>query len=142
MSKQTKRRTWDVNDYKNMEKGKKNNTKLKYTRKEDRVTAVLDLNLEKAVGKRFIDSTQQAGYMCKICSLLYSDSQSYLDHINSRMHQISAGISDIPEKVSLKQVIDRIEYWKNQKPESETVEQVKKRVLSHQLEMRKKKKIA
>ena len=122
-----KRRTFEVDDFPDTEKAPKK-AKLKYTKKEDRVSATLNLDLEKAVGRRMISATQLAGYVCKICNLVYSDSHSYLEHLNSRMHQISAGISDIPDKVSLQQVLDRIEYWKNQKPESETVEAIKKRV--------------
>ena len=134
-----KRRTFDVKQYEGLEKTKKK-SKLKYTRKEDRISTTLNLNLEKAVGKRQITSDQQAGYVCKICNLVYSDSQSYLDHLNSRMHQISAGISDKPEQVDLQQVLDRIEYWKNQKPETETVEQVKKRIEQHRLDLKNKNK--
>eukprot|EP00834_Sanchytrium_tribonematis_P000800 NODE_15_length_50561_cov_0.608081.p31 type:complete len:142 gc:universal NODE_15_length_50561_cov_0.608081:23962-23537(-) len=123
-----KRREFDVNT---LPIAKKKKPDLKYTPKNERVSTTLNLNLQNAVGKRLIHTSQQAGYVCKVCDLVFSDSNAYLEHINSRMHQIAAGISDVPEKVSIDQVLERIAYWENLQPKVESKETIEKRLKKH-----------
>ena len=115
-----KRRTFDVKDLPKIEK---KSSKPRYTAKQDRKSATFNLNLEKAVGSKFINASQQVGYACKLCDVVYSSSSAYLDHINSKMHQIAAGISDIPEQVNLQQVLDRLQYWRDQQLTKKNTEQ-------------------
>lgn len=48
------------------------------------------------------------GFYCDTCRILYKDSHSYLNHINSKAHQKAIGRSMKVEKASLDQVKERL----------------------------------
>jgi U4/U6.U5 tri-snRNP component SNU23 len=77
--------------------------------KNDRTTAINFQDIEKV---KIVDSTENSGFYCKDCNLSCKDSVSFLDHLNSRVHQRNLGIEMRVEKSSLDQVKARIEYHK------------------------------
>jgi len=61
---------------------------------------------------KIVDSTENSGFYCKDCNLSFKDSVSFLDHLNSRLHQRNLGIEMRVEKSSYDQVFARIEHHK------------------------------
>jgi U4/U6.U5 tri-snRNP component SNU23 len=70
------------------------------------------LDFEKRVGKATVVSSlrdKNSGFYCEICKVLQKDSNAYLNHLNSRIHQKNLGMSLRVERVDAKSVEDRIE---------------------------------
>ena len=54
------------------------------------------------------DMLNATGYYCKVCEKSYKDSVSYLDHVNSKLHQRKLGYSMRVERSSVEQVRRRL----------------------------------
>ena len=48
------------------------------------------LNFQDLDQVKIVDSTENSGFYCKDCNLSFKDSVSFLDHLNSRLHQRNA----------------------------------------------------
>ncbi len=75
------------------------------------------LDLEKNVGKAIMVTTdmpknEQPGFHCDVCDTHYTDSASYLDHINGRKHNQRLGISMKVEKVGAERVKQKLRMLK------------------------------
>ncbi|EME26938.1 U4/U6.U5 tri-snRNP component SNU23 [Galdieria sulphuraria] len=70
------------------------------------------LDFEKRVGKATVVSSlrdKNSGFYCEICKVLQKDSNAYLNHLNSRIHQKNLGMSLRVERVDVDSVKSRIE---------------------------------
>ncbi|GJQ15391.1 hypothetical protein GpartN1_g7182.t1 [Galdieria partita] len=70
------------------------------------------LDFEKRVGKATVVSSlrdKNSGFYCEICKVLQKDSNAYLNHLNSRIHQKNLGMSLRVERVNVESVKSRIE---------------------------------
>mmetsp|Transcript_4278 Transcript_4278/g.4957 ORF Transcript_4278/g.4957 Transcript_4278/m.4957 type:complete len:210 (-) Transcript_4278:696-1325(-) len=101
------RRTWDKKEYRRKALERQEGPKT-ITREKDENGALVPVfleknktapkNLENGIGKSYAvnpdgDGAEKAGYYCETCDRSYMDSTSYLDHLNSRMHLSSLGMS-------------------------------------------------
>ncbi len=75
--------------------------------RKERIDFAANLNKTQVV-----QSVKEAGFACDICNRTFKDSASYLDHINSKIHLLKAGLNMRIEKSSVEQVKERIAYWK------------------------------
>ncbi|KAJ9050192.1 U4/U6.U5 snRNP associated protein [Entomophthora muscae] len=77
------------------------------------------LKLDATLGKTQVvesgSSNRQPGFYCPDCDCTLKDSVSYVDHINGKKHQISAGIILKVERSTLSQVQRKLEEMKQRK---------------------------
>lgn len=72
-----------------------------------------DLTIDEKVNERRIVSvasgkTQQGGFYCETCDMLFRDSTSYLDHVNGRAHNRLLGMTMKVEEVTVERVIEKM----------------------------------
>eukprot|EP00871_Galdieria_phlegrea_P001904 jgi/Galph1/2714/GphlegSOOS_G1408.1 len=83
------------------------------------------LDFEKRVGKATVVSSlkdKNSGFYCEVCKVLQKDSNAYLNHLNSRLHQKQLGMAMRVERVNAEAVKNRIEkLTKQKKGEENTV---------------------
>jgi U4/U6.U5 tri-snRNP component SNU23 len=76
-------------------------------------------HLEKSVGRvdvvRPKEGQRGPGFKCEVCDMTYSDSASYLRHVNSAQHQRALGFSMKVKKAGIDQVRQRLESLKRKK---------------------------
>lgn len=58
--------------------------------------------------EKYSKNVDLPGFYCDTCRILYKDSHSYLNHINSKVHQKAIGRSMKVEKASLDQVKEKL----------------------------------
>ena len=66
-----------------------------------------------AVGKK----GRGAGFYCENCDLTYKDNLQFVEHLNSRQHQVNIGESGKVKKATLEEVRDRLEWLARRKRE-------------------------
>ncbi|KAG9054271.1 hypothetical protein FS842_005626 [Serendipita sp. 407] len=84
------------------------------------------LELDKNLGKTMVVTNAtgrgpgQPGFYCEVCRRLHKDSNSYLDHLNSRSHLRMIGQSTQVERSTVEQVREKIAALREQTKESQT----------------------
>ncbi|KAL9100708.1 MAG: hypothetical protein Q9163_003953 [Psora crenata] len=58
-----------------------------------------------------------AGFYCQDCDLTFKDNLQFVEHLNSRQHQINTGQSGEVRKATLEEVRDRLEWLARKKRE-------------------------
>lgn len=115
------RRTWDKEEYRRRALEREEGPKP-ITREKDENGALVPVflekkktthkNLEDGIGKTYAvnpegEGAEKGGYYCKVCDRSFMDSTSYLDHLNSRMHMATLGMSMNVKKSSVVDVKNR-----------------------------------
>eukprot|EP00158_Paraphelidium_tribonemae_P004221 Partr_v1_DN26647_c3_g1_i1_m69349 putative Zinc finger matrin-type len=69
-----------------------------------------EINFEAVVNKvQIVSSTvRDAGFNCAVCSLVFKDNVSFLDHLTSKQHLLKAG-HDPTQRASLNDVLEKLE---------------------------------
>lgn len=72
--------------------------------------------IEKFIGKRKrVKEGEEAGFSCKICDFACKDSLSWLDHLNSRLHNRMEGKQMKVEKITEATIEDKLKSLKSKK---------------------------
>jgi U4/U6.U5 tri-snRNP component SNU23 len=76
----------------------------------DVTAARAHLDIDSRVGKvlKVEGGARKAGYDCVLCDLVFHDSASLLDHLNSKLHQSKLGFSMKTERSTTEQVKSRL----------------------------------
>ncbi len=67
-----------------------------------------------AIGKR----GRGAGFYCQDCDLTFKDNLQFVEHLNSRQHQVETGQSGEVKRATLEEVRERLEWLVRKKREA------------------------
>jgi U4/U6.U5 tri-snRNP component SNU23 len=129
---QTKRRTWDLEEYRRRAEQRelaeiediKNLHRPEPPVKRAPLKArTKPIDLESNLGKTTVISGntplhQQGGFYCSICECVVKDSANFLDHVNGKKHQRMLGMSMRVERSTLEQVRARLQAHKRKMEEA------------------------
>ena len=146
------RRTWDREEYaakaaerdkRNKEEGKaRYEAKLagkKFVRRASTPEDARDtearkarLNVADQVGKTQLVAGgagqgkrgKSAGFYCEACDLTFKDNLQWVEHLNSKQHQVATGQSGEVRRATLEEVKERLEYHKRKKEDEKANETV------------------
>lgn len=67
---------------------------------------------------------KSAGFYCEACDLTFKDNLQWVEHLNSKQHQIATGQSGEVRKATLEEVKERFNYHKRKKDDEKANETV------------------
>ena len=55
-----------------------------------------------------VEAGKGAGFVCKVCNMVLTDSTSYVQHLNSGLHQRNSGFAGLPQRSTVEEVRNKL----------------------------------